>query len=241
VGERPSTAVSVGDLGVGGGRPVAAMGSEEGESLEELGCPPRRSLRSGEVESGAVGGDVRAFDRAYALVGGLAVSSRVEPRLTRYVDLAVAVVDDADAEGLLGDLRGRGYLVVALVEQESAGRLATARLVRGGEEHGLVTDLLFASSGIEPEIVAAAEELLVLPDLVQSVATVGHLLAMKLLARDDRHRPADADDLAALAAIAGETDWEQARSAVTLIVERGYRRGRDLPAALERLRGHGAF
>jgi hypothetical protein len=61
-----------------------------------------------------------------------------------------------------------------------------------------VTDLLFASSGIEPEIVAAAEELLVLPDLTQSVATVGHLLAMKLLARDDRHRPADADDLAAL-------------------------------------------
>jgi predicted nucleotidyltransferase len=196
--------------------------------------PLERSLRQ-------VVEDFRALDRAFALVGGLAVSSRAEPRLTRDVDLAVAVMDDDDAEALLRDLLARRYQVVALVEQESVGRLATARLVRSGEEHGLVTDLLFASSGIETEIVAAAEELLVLPDLTQSVATVGHLLAMKLLARDDRHRPADADDLAALAAIADEADWDQARAAVMLIVERGYHRGRDLPVALERLRGHGAF
>jgi hypothetical protein len=85
--------------------------------------PLERSLRQ-------VVEDFRALDRAFALVGGLAVSSRAEPRLTRDVDLAVAVVDDDDAEALLRNLLARRYQVVALVEQESVGRLATARLVR---------------------------------------------------------------------------------------------------------------
>ena len=35
-----------------------------------------------------------------ALVGGLAVSARAEPRFTRDVDLAVAVVSDDEAERL---------------------------------------------------------------------------------------------------------------------------------------------
>lgn len=196
--------------------------------------PLERSLRQS-VE------DLRLLDRSFALVGGLAVSSRAEPRLTRDTDLAVAVVDDADAEDLLRRLRGRGYEVVALVEQESAGRLATARLVPSDDESGLVTDLLFASTGIEPEIVAAAEQLLVLPGLTLPVATVGHLIAMKLLARDDRNRPADADDLAALSATATGSDWEQAAAAASVIVERGYHRGRDLVQALHRLRRDGAF
>ena len=73
------------------------------------------------------------------------------------------------------------------------------RLIRRGDETGLVTDLLFASSGVEPEIVEAADDVEVLPGLVLPVATIGHLILMKLLARDDRCRPNDADDLRALA------------------------------------------
>src|SRR5690349_5866572 len=64
----------------------------------------------------------------HALVGGLAVSTRAEPRLTRDVDLAVAVDDDAAAESLVRELVARGYGVLATVEQTGTGRLATVRL-----------------------------------------------------------------------------------------------------------------
>ena len=39
--------------------------------------------------------------RRFALVGGLAVGVRGEPRMTRDVDLAVAVADDAGAEDVV--------------------------------------------------------------------------------------------------------------------------------------------
>lgn len=47
-----------------------------------------------------------------------------------------------------------------------------------------------------------------------------HLIAMKLLARYDRRRPTDADDLAGLAALAAEADWAVAEGAVELITAR---------------------
>ena len=52
-----------------------------------------------------------------------------------------------------------------------------------------MTELLYASSGVESEIVEATDDVEVLPGLVLPVATIGHLVAMKLLARDDRRRP----------------------------------------------------
>ncbi len=176
----------------------------------------------------------------FALVGGLAVSVRAEPRLTRDADFVVAVVDDAGAEAVVRNLLGIGYVAETVIEQEATGRLATIRLTSEGDP-GAVTDLLFASSGIEQEIVAAAEELEVLPDLIVPVATVGFLIAMKVLARDDRRRPMDADDLRVLAEIADDSDWSTAQTAVAMIGDRGYDRGRDLDVALERLRLEGPF
>ena len=169
------------------------------------------------------------------------MSARAEPRLTRDADLAVAVDDDDDAEALVLELRSAGYEVAASVEQEATGRLATIRLVPSGPDDGLVTDLLFASSGIEGEIVGAADDIVVFDGLSLPVASVGHLMAMKLLARDDRRRPADADDLRALAAVAQDDDWMQAQFAVGLIMERGFARDRDLVSALDVLRLHGAY
>jgi predicted nucleotidyltransferase len=186
-------------------------------------------------------GHLRRLDRRFALVGGLAVSARAEPRLTRDADLAVAVTDDQDAEGLVLDLRSAGYEVAASVDQEATGRLATIRLLPRDPADQLVTDLLFASSGIEGEIVAAADDIVVFAGLTVPVASVGHLMAMKLLARDDRRRPADADDLRALATVAGEDDWAQAQIATGLIMERGFARDRDLVSALEELRADGAY
>ncbi|MEI8138592.1 MAG: nucleotidyl transferase AbiEii/AbiGii toxin family protein [bacterium] len=101
---------------------------------------------------------------AWALVGGLAVSVRTEPRFTRDLDLAVSVSDDRAAEALIHSLHTAGFRVLATVEQDATHRLATARLALPGEQpSGLMLDLLFASSGIEAEICAEAEILQVFP------------------------------------------------------------------------------
>ena len=47
--------------------------------------------------------------RRWALVGGLAVGARAEPRTTRDVDVAVSVVDDVDAEAFIHALQSRGF------------------------------------------------------------------------------------------------------------------------------------
>jgi len=118
---------------------------------------------------------------SFALVGGLAVSARTEPRFTRDADIAVAVASDAEAEALIRNLRARGYGIGALVEQEVAGRLATVRLTRSPAPFDPVVDLLFASSGIEPEVVAEADAIELLPKLRICVATTGHLIGLKVL------------------------------------------------------------
>lgn len=116
----------------------------------------------------------------WALVGGLAVSARAEPRTTRDVDV------------------------------------------------------LFASSGIEPEVASEAESIEVLPGLVAPVARLGHLVAMKILSRDDRTRPRDAEDVRGLFAEASDEDLDLARSALGRISTLGSHRGRDLAADLRR-------
>jgi predicted nucleotidyltransferase len=180
----------------------------------------------------------RALQRegvGWALVGGLAVSVRSEPRFTRDVDVAVAAADDGEAEALLRSLRAGGHRVQTLVEQEAIGRLATARLVpRGEESAGVVVDLLFASSGIEPEIVAAAEALEAFAGVAVPVARTGHLIATKLLAEEEA-RPFDRADMLALLACADDAEIDLARRAVRLIERRGFNRGRSLEVALDTL------
>ncbi len=183
-----------------------------------------------------VGADLRRLGFRWALVGGFAVSVRAEPRFTRDIDLAVAVRDDVDAETLVRELSGRGYRVLALVEHERAKRLATVRLTPPGEvEGGVVVDLLFASSSLEPELVASADSLEVFPGVRVPVARVPHLIALKLLARDDDRRPQDRVDLRALLAVASSADIAEVRSLLALVSQRGFDRGKDLVADLDTL------
>ena len=165
----------------------------------------------------------------WALVGGLAVSVRTEPRFTRDLDLAVAVSGDSAAEGLVHQLHGAGFHTFATVEHETKKRLATARLSLGKTNHeGLVLDLLFASSGIEKEICHAAESLTVFPELAIPVASIHHLMILKVLSRDDRTRPQDAADLRQLIAAARPSDLASACEAGRIITQRGFNRDRDL-------------
>jgi predicted nucleotidyltransferase len=171
---------------------------------------------------------------SFAIVGGIAVSAHTEPRFTRDVDLAINVADDRDAEALVRYLQGVGFRVLAVVEQEETKRLATVRLQSSIEgRSGVVVDLLFASSGIESEIVKHAEELEVFDGLRVPVAAVGHLIALKVLARDDENRPQDAVDLKALINGANEKEIERARIALERIKELKFNRGRDLMSLFE--------
>ncbi|MEQ1910335.1 MAG: nucleotidyl transferase AbiEii/AbiGii toxin family protein [Vicinamibacterales bacterium] len=171
----------------------------------------------------------------FALIGGLAVSVRTEPRFTRDADLAVALGTDAEAEALIYRLRSRGHGIEAIVEQEAVGRLATVRLTISSDSAAPVVDLLFASSGIESEVVADAGAIDLLPQFTIRVARVGHLIALKVLSRDDEERPQDIVDLRALLRVASPSEIERARRSLALIAARGYHRGRDLASEINRI------
>lgn len=89
-------------------------------------------------------------------------------------------------------------------------------------------DLLFALSGIEPEIVAESERMELLPNLTLGVARTGHLIALKIRSRDDLTRPQDLVDLRALGRVASATELARTRHSLMLITNRGYDRGRNL-------------
>ena len=179
--------------------------------------------------------DLAELQRPFALVGGLAVSLRAEPRFTRDADLVVSVGVDKDAELTVNALLARGYGVEAVVEQTALGRLATARL-RSRVTGGVIVDLLFASSGIEPEITAAAEVLTVARGLTMPVARTGHLIALKLLSSDPDLRRQDLIDLDELKVVASDDDWLLAAAACEMILQRGFHRNRNLLGLLEALR-----
>jgi predicted nucleotidyltransferase len=169
----------------------------------------------------------------WALVGGLAVSVRCEPRFTRDIDVAAAVIDDAGAEALVANLLASGFRFRLSLGHDALNRLATVRLTPPGEpDEGVVVDLLFASSGIETEICRDADRLEVAPGLTIPVAQAGHLVAMKLLALAP-DRPQDAVDLRALIATLTEADRAQARAATARIEELRANRSKPLRHELE--------
>jgi hypothetical protein len=76
-----------------------------------------------------------------------------------------------------------------------------------------------------------------LPHLSMRVATIGPLIALKVLSRDDLTRPQDIVDLRALLRASSGAELARARTALTVIGERGYHRGRDLMAEFDALLG----
>lgn len=166
----------------------------------------------------------------HALVGGLALAVRAEPRFTRDVDLAVKVDDDRHAESLVWHLRDLGYRAVASVEHEVVKRLSTVRLA---SPEGPIVDLLFASSGIEPEIVERATSIDVPSVGDIRVTRAEELLAMKILSMRER-RLQDRVDALKLLEVA-DVDLEAVRQNLALITERGFHRDQDLFVKLQSL------
>lgn len=136
-------------------------------------------------------GDLRDLRSPWALVGGLAVCARADPRPTADIDIAVAVPDDATARARVGDLLAAGYRSRESIVHDQTGRLATVRLLSPAAGEDVAVDLFFASSGVEAEIVGAAESLEVQPGLAIPVARIGHLIAVKLCWRRSAKRDRD--------------------------------------------------
>ncbi len=170
-----------------------------------------------------------------AVVGGRAVMLRGRDRFTDDLDLAVAVESDKQTESIALALQRTGFELRTLVEQEETGRIATLRFIdrRGGGSNRI--DLLFASSGIEPEIVARAESMEIETGAAVKVARRSDLIAMKTLSLDAT-RDQDLGDLRVLLRLASDAEIKDARAALELIEARGATRSKELGAEFDRIR-----
>jgi len=163
-----------------------------------------------------------ALSQGWALVGGLAISTRCEPRFTSDLDLALSVASDEQAELLTFKLIRRGAQMSFLLNQDERGRLSMVRLLMGPSGVSPV-DLLFASSGIEAEVIQSATALEVFPRVTVPVASVAHLSALKLLSVSHK-RMKDLADLSALRDVATDADLALTQEACELITSRGFHR-----------------
>lgn len=168
----------------------------------------------------------------YAVVGGLAASARGEARFTRDIDVALMVANDDQAEQCIHGFVQQGYVVIATVEQEATHRLATARL---RHPDAVVCDLIFATCGIESEVVASAERVELFPGKWVTTATAESIVAMKILSATAK-RPRDLGDLQAMLRANPTLDESRVASLLEAMEARGYSRGQDLAEKWRRLR-----
>jgi hypothetical protein len=177
--------------------------------------------------------DLQECGAEFAVVGGLAVGVHSEPRFTSDVDLAILSADDQSAEQLTVAMFQRGYQLVSQLENKPSKRLRAVRLKLAREENCPLVDLLFAASGIEPEVVHNAVVAEVFPGISAPVARPAELIAMKLLASDNHRRHFDNRDMVVLIREADSATIEIVRNRLGLIESRGWNRSRDLNAELE--------
>ena len=134
-----------------------------------------------------------------AIVGGIAIVSRVRPRLTTDIDVVITVAPDGVA-ALLDLAERHGW---------AHDPTETAELVQGGlvrmwappsRAAGVGLDLLFVDSELLERVVARAT-LVEIAGVALPVATPEDLLVLKL----EAHRPQDIDDILAIKDAFGPT------------------------------------
>lgn len=163
----------------------------------------------------------------YALVGGLAVSFRTIERATRDIDLAIAAKDDQEAEQIIYALKNLGFSPDVLINHKKHNRIATIRLLSQGRD-GFYLDLLFASSGIEEEIIQLAGKIEILPKISIKVASISGLIALKILSANEDDRIQDLVDLKNLFSSANSQDLLESQNLLRLITQRDFNRNKDL-------------
>lgn len=159
--------------------------------------------------------DLEELGVRWALVGGLAVTLRAAPRLTRDIDLAVAVVEGEESDRVIRGLRERGYRPLAgrpLFQSDEP-----LREVRFNSPEGVRVDLILDWSGIEPEIVETAE---IFPTgrIAVPVCRIEHLLAIKIHAA----RAKDEIDSREIVPLLGPAEIIRVRELLDLIARRTF-------------------
>lgn len=181
-----------------------------------------------------LGCDLDGVGARWALIGALAASIYGDPRTTKDIDIAVVTADTLELDVLVSKLGSRGYLnPQSLMHVSPTFQLGMRLTVPSKRAYKIPVDLLNSSSGIESEIVSSAQRIEILPATTLPVASLGHMIAMKVLSHDDHGRLRDKSDLISLLKSASAEDIVIAREALVLIKERGFDRGRDLIAMLD--------
>jgi predicted nucleotidyltransferase len=164
---------------------------------------------------------------AYALIGGLAVSVRGQPRMTADVDLVIAA-DIERALALVASLPQSRFRPLFQDVEEVVTRAFLLPLRH--RSTNVKVDVAVGLSGFEQQAVARAEPIELAGSQVK-VATAEDLLIMKLLAG----RPQDEQDIRGLlVAQANRLDWDYCLKVGS---ELGDALGQDLAGRVRALRG----
>lgn len=180
--------------------------------------------------------DLHQSGVAWCLVGGLGTSVYVEPRTTKDIDVVVSVAGDAQADRLKDFLLSRGYAnPQVLMHASPTRRMGWRVFIPPSREASIPLDILVAACGVEKDIVASATTIEILPGLSLPVASLGHLIAMKVLSQNPFERLQDRVDLIALLKSATEQDRSRADHALRAMSKLELACGRDLVAELRDL------
>lgn len=183
--------------------------------------------------------DLNKIGAKWALVGGLAVSVRSEPRTTKDIDLLVVSAPNdptGGAESIVQRLEKLGYRnPQILMHMEPTHRLGIRVEVPEVSNDPIPIDILEQTCGIESEIVAAAEPIEIFPGIIVPVATLAHLLAMKVLSNNESDRLRDQVDIQQLLSNSTEPDLDETRAALDSIQQRGFSRGKELQKEFAKL------
>jgi len=181
-------------------------------------------------------GDLNQAGVSWCLVGGLGTSVYVEPRTTKDIDVVVSVTGQEQADNLKDLLLSKGYTnPQILMHTAPTRRMGWRVFIPPSKEASIPLDLLVAACGIEKEIVASATTIEILPGLSLPVASLGHLIAMKVLSQNALDRLQDRVDLLALLRNATEQDRIVVEHSLKEIRARGFSEGRDLVAELHEI------
>ena len=162
-------------------------------------------------------------------MGGLGASAYVEPRTTKDIDVVVSVENEQQADSVKDFLISKGYANPQLLMHAAPTRRMGWRVfIPPSREASIPLDILVAACGIEKEIVASAITIEILPGLSLPVASLGHLIAMKVLSQDSFERLQDRVDLIALLRNATEQDRAIVEHSLKEIASLGFSGGRDL-------------
>lgn len=186
--------------------------------------------------------DLNQSGVAWCLVGGLGTSVYVEPRTTKDIDVVVSVPDEQQADNLKDLLLTKGYTNPQLLMHTIPTRRMGWRVfIPPSREASIPLDILVSACGIEQDIVANSSTIEILPGLSLPVASLGHLIAMKVLSQNSFERLQDRVDLLALLRSANQQDRNMVERSLKEIANRGFSEGRNLVAELHEIEAGKGF